>query len=117
MGKILGIDLGTTNSAMAVLEGGTPTTIVNAEGDRTTPSVVGFRAEGDRIVGKAAKNQAVTNPKNTVDVYKRQALRALISSGCPFRRLATVEQSCPSCWASCSCQQLTACFRRPSPML
>ena len=52
MSKILGIDLGTTNSAMAVLEGGTPTTIVNAEGDRTTPSVVGFRAEGDRIVGK-----------------------------------------------------------------
>jgi len=71
MGKILGIDLGTTNSAMAVLEGGTPTTIVNAEGDRTTPSVVGFRAEGDRIVGKAAKNQAVTNPKNTVFSIKR----------------------------------------------
>ena len=66
MGKILGIDLGTTNSAMAVLEGGQPTIIVNAEGDRTTPSVVGFRSEGDRIVGKAAKNQAVTNPKNTV---------------------------------------------------
>ena len=71
MGKILGIDLGTTNSAMAVLEGGTPTTIVNAEGDRTTPSVVAFRAEGDRIVGKAAKNQAVTNPKNTVFSIKR----------------------------------------------
>ena len=71
MGKILGIDLGTTNSAMAVLEGGAPTTIVNAEGDRTTPSVVGFRAEGDRIVGKAAKNQAVTNPKNTVFSIKR----------------------------------------------
>ena len=71
MSKILGIDLGTTNSAMAVLEGGTPTTIVNAEGDRTTPSVVGFRADGDRIVGKAAKNQAVTNPKNTVFSIKR----------------------------------------------
>ena len=71
MSKILGIDLGTTNSAMAVLEGGSPTTIVNAEGDRTTPSVVGFRAEGDRIVGKAAKNQAVTNPKNTVFSIKR----------------------------------------------
>ncbi len=71
MSKILGIDLGTTNSAMAVLEGGAPTTIVNAEGDRTTPSVVGFRAEGDRIVGKAAKNQAVTNPKNTVFSIKR----------------------------------------------
>ena len=71
MGKILGIDLGTTNSAMAVLEGGQPTIIVNAEGDRTTPSVVGFRSEGDRIVGKAAKNQAVTNPKNTVFSIKR----------------------------------------------
>ncbi len=71
MSKILGIDLGTTNSAMAVLEGGAPTTIVNAEGDRTTPSVVAFRAEGDRIVGKAAKNQAVTNPKNTIFSIKR----------------------------------------------
>ena len=71
MGKILGIDLGTTNSAMAVLEGGEPTIIVNAEGDRTTPSVVGFRADGDRIVGKAAKNQAVTNPTNTVFSIKR----------------------------------------------
>ncbi len=71
MSKILGIDLGTTNSAMAVLEGGEPTIIVNAEGDRTTPSVVGFRQDGDRIVGKAAKNQAVTNPKNTVFSIKR----------------------------------------------
>ena len=69
--KILGIDLGTTNSAMAVFEGGNPTVIVNAEGDRTTPSVVGFRADGDRVVGKAAKNQAVTNPKNTVFSIKR----------------------------------------------
>ena len=71
MSKILGIDLGTTNSAMAVLEGGSPTIIVNAEGDRTTPSVVGFRADGDRVVVKAAKNQAVTNPKNTVFSIKR----------------------------------------------
>ncbi|MBQ9059393.1 MAG: molecular chaperone DnaK, partial [Atopobiaceae bacterium] len=71
MGKILGIDLGTTNSAMAVLEGGEPTIIVNAEGDRTTPSVVAFRPDGDRIVGKPAKNQAVTNPTNTVFSIKR----------------------------------------------
>ncbi|WP_428378848.1 molecular chaperone DnaK [Olsenella sp. Marseille-QA0557] len=69
--KILGIDLGTTNSAMAVLEGGEPTIIVNAEGDRTTPSVVAFRPDGDRIVGKAAKNQSVTNPTNTVFSIKR----------------------------------------------
>ena len=71
MSKSLGIDLGTTNSAMAVFEGGEPSIIVNAEGDRTTPSVVGFRADGDRIVGKAAKNQAVTNPTNTVFSIKR----------------------------------------------
>ncbi len=71
MCKILGIDLGTTNSAMAIFEGGEPTIIVNAEGDRTTPSVVGFRSDGDRIVGKAAKNQAVTNPTNTVFSIKR----------------------------------------------
>ena len=71
MAKILGIDLGTTNSAMAVMEGGEPTLIVNAEGDRTTPSVVGFRKDGERVVGKAAKNQAVTNPENTVSSIKR----------------------------------------------
>ncbi|KXB35407.1 molecular chaperone DnaK [Atopobium deltae] len=68
--KILGIDLGTTNSAMAVLEGGEPTIIVNAEGDRTTPSVVSFRSD-DRVVGKAAKNSAVANPRNTVFSIKR----------------------------------------------
>lgn len=71
MAKILGIDLGTTNSAMAVMEGGEPTIIVNSEGDRTTPSVVGFRKDGERVVGKAAKNQAVTNPENTVSSIKR----------------------------------------------
>ncbi len=71
MAKILGIDLGTTNSAMAVLEGGEPTIIVNAEGDRTTPSVVGFRSDGDRIVGKSAKNQAVIYPTSTVFSIKR----------------------------------------------
>ncbi len=71
MGKILGIDLGTTNSAMAVMEGNEPTILVNAEGDRTTPSVEGFRKDGERVVGKAAKNQAVTNPKNTVSSVKR----------------------------------------------
>ncbi len=71
MAKIIGIDLGTTNSAMAVLEGGEPTIIINAEGDRTTPSVVGFRKDGERVVGKAAKNQAVTNPENTISSIKR----------------------------------------------
>jgi len=71
MGKIIGIDLGTTNSAVAVLEGGEPSIIVNAEGDRTTPSVVAFRQDGERVVGKAAKNQAITNPENTIKSIKR----------------------------------------------
>ena len=71
MAKILGIDLGTTNSAMAVMEGSEPEILVNSEGDRTTPSVEGFRKDGERVVGKAAKNQAVTNPENTVSSVKR----------------------------------------------
>jgi molecular chaperone DnaK len=69
--KVLGIDLGTTNSCMAVMEGGQPTVIPNAEGGRTTPSVVAFTKTGERLVGSAAKRQAVTNPKNTVFSIKR----------------------------------------------
>jgi molecular chaperone DnaK len=71
MGKTIGIDLGTTNSCMAVLEGGEPTVIENAEGGRTTPSVVAFTESGDRLVGTVAKRQAVTNPENTVFSIKR----------------------------------------------
>jgi molecular chaperone DnaK len=71
MGKTIGIDLGTTNSCMAVLEGGEPTVIENAEGGRTTPSVVAFTASGERLVGTVAKRQAVTNPTNTVFSIKR----------------------------------------------
>ncbi|MGB4574268.1 MAG: molecular chaperone DnaK, partial [Kiritimatiellia bacterium] len=71
MSKVLGIDLGTTNSCMAVMEGGQPTVIPNAEGGRTTPSVVAFTKTGERLVGSAAKRQAVTNPKNTVFSIKR----------------------------------------------
>src|SRR5207344_3247682 len=71
MGKIIGIDLGTTNSCMAVLEGGEPTVIENAEGGRTTPSVVAFAPSGERLVGTVAKRQAVTNPTNTVFSIKR----------------------------------------------
>ena len=71
MGKTIGIDLGTTNSAMAVLEGGEPTVIENAEGGRTTPSVVAFTQGGERLVGTVAKRQAVTNPQNTVFSIKR----------------------------------------------
>ena len=71
MGKIIGIDLGTTNSCVAVLEGGEPTIITNPEGGRTTPSVVGFTKDGERLVGQTAKRQAVTNPENTVFSIKR----------------------------------------------
>lgn len=71
MPKIIGIDLGTTNSAVAVMEGAEPEILVNAEGDRTTPSVVGFAKDNERTVGKAAKNKAVTNPENTVASVKR----------------------------------------------
>src|ERR687885_2012647 len=71
MAKTIGIDLGTTNSCMAVLEGGEPTVIENAEGGRTTPSVVAFTQSGERLVGTVAKRQAVTNPTNTVFSIKR----------------------------------------------
>ncbi len=71
MGKIIGIDLGTTNSCVAVMENGEPVVIQNSEGGRTTPSIVGFTAKGDRVVGLPAKNQMVTNPKNTVYSAKR----------------------------------------------
>ncbi len=71
MGKIIGIDLGTTNSCVAVMENGEPVVIQNSEGGRTTPSIVGFTSKGDRVVGAPAKNQMVTNPKNTVYSVKR----------------------------------------------
>ena len=71
MAKVIGIDLGTTNSCMAVIEGGEPTVIPNAEGGRTTPSVVAFSKDGQRLVGAPAKRQQVTNPENTVFSIKR----------------------------------------------
>ncbi|HPF18640.1 MAG TPA: molecular chaperone DnaK [Bacillota bacterium] len=71
MGKVIGIDLGTTNSCVAVLEGGEPTVITNAEGNRTTPSVVGFTKGGERLVGETAKRQAITNPERTISSIKR----------------------------------------------
>ncbi|HWE43616.1 MAG TPA: Hsp70 family protein, partial [Gemmatimonadaceae bacterium] len=69
--KVIGIDLGTTNSVVAVMEGGDPVVIPNAEGGRTTPSVVAFTKDGERLVGQVAKRQAVTNPQNTVFSIKR----------------------------------------------
>src|SRR6266545_4103424 len=71
MGKIIGIDLGTTNSCVAVMEGGQPTVIANQEGNRTTPSVVAFTKSGERLVGQVAKRQAITNPENTIFSIKR----------------------------------------------
>ena len=89
MSKIIGIDLGTTNSCVAVLEGGEPVVIPNAEGNRTTPSVVAFSKTGERMVGQVAKRQAVTNAERT-DVYKRQGEKVLICgpSGCGKSTLA-----------------------------
>ena len=72
MGKIIGIDLGTTNSCVSVIEGGEPVVIANAEGARTTPSVVAFTKDGERMVGQVAKRQAITNPDRTVASIKRE---------------------------------------------
>src|SRR4029453_10839973 len=71
MSKVIGIDLGTTNSVVAVMEGGEPAVVVNQEGRRTTPSVVGLTKDSERLVGQVAKRQAVTNPENTVFSIKR----------------------------------------------
>src|SRR6476620_7506497 len=71
MGKVIGIDLGTTNSCVAVMEGGEPVVIPNSEGSRTTPSVVAFTESGERLVGQIAKRQAITNPENTIFAIKR----------------------------------------------
>ena len=71
MGRAIGIDLGTTNSAVAVMQGGEPTIIANQEGTRTTPSIVAFTDKGERLVGQIAKRQAITNPENTIFSIKR----------------------------------------------
>jgi len=87
MGKIIGIDLGTTNSCVAVLEGGEPVVIQNSEGGRTTPSIVGFTSKGDRIVGQPAKNQMITNPENTVFSIKRFMGRRFAEVGNEMKRM------------------------------
>ncbi len=87
MGKIIGIDLGTTNSCVAVVEGGKPIVITNAEGGRTTPSVVGFTKDGQRLVGQLAKRQAVTNPTNTVFSIKRFMGRAYSEVGSEIKQV------------------------------
>ena len=77
MGKIIGIDLGTTNSCVAIMEGGEPKVLVNEEGARTTPSVVAYTKDGDRLVGQIAKRQAVTNPENTISSLTSSNLRPI----------------------------------------
>ncbi len=71
MGKIIGIDLGTTNSCVAIMDGTTPRVLENAEGDRTTPSIIAYTQDGETLVGQPAKRQAVTNPQNTLFAIKR----------------------------------------------
>ncbi|MDB6117607.1 MAG: dnaK 1 [Verrucomicrobiaceae bacterium] len=88
MSKILGIDLGTTNSCMAILEAGKPLVLENSEGARTTPSVVAFTKSGERVVGQAAKRQAITNPRNTVFSVKRLM-------GRKFSELSDVDKNVP----------------------
>ena len=90
MGKIIGIDLGTTNSCVAVMEGGQPVVIVNSDGARTTPSVVGFAKNGERLIGETAKRQAITNPdrtiidgieiRNVADYAKRSSNKYLVAT-------------------------------------
>ena len=81
MAKILGIDLGTTNSCMSVMDAGQPVVLENSEGARTTPSIVAFTKGGERVVGQAAKRQAVTNPKNTIFSVKRLIGRKFVEVG------------------------------------
>jgi molecular chaperone DnaK len=95
MGKIIGIDLGTTNSCVSVLEGGEPVVIQNSEGGRTTPSIVGFTSKGDRVVGQPAKNQMITNPENTIYSIKRFMGRSYSEVGSEMKRVPyhVVEQA------------------------
>jgi molecular chaperone DnaK len=86
MSKILGIDLGTTNCCAAVVEGASPRVIANREGSRTTPSIVGFTEDHDRLVGQIAKRQAITNPMNTVFAVKRLVGRKFDAEGRHARR-------------------------------
>ncbi|MBI4384396.1 MAG: Hsp70 family protein, partial [Nitrospinae bacterium] len=92
MGKVIGIDLGTTNSCVSVMEGGEPKVLPNSEGARTTPSMVGFAGDGERLVGQLAKRQAITNPENTIFSVKRFIGRKFASAeakksaaNCPFK--------------------------------
>src|SRR5437667_11927768 len=95
MARAVGIDLGTTNSVVAVLEGGDPTVVPNAEGSRTTPSVVGFSKTGEILVGEVAKRQAITNPDRTVRSIKRQMGRKDLSIEIDGKKWTPPELSAP----------------------
>src|SRR4028118_1733878 len=88
MGKVVGIDLGTTNSVVAVMEGGKPVVIANAEGMRTTPSVVGFSKDGERLVGQLARRQTISNPQNTFYAVKRYIGRNYAELSADSKRVA-----------------------------
>ena len=90
MGRIIGIDLGTTNSCVAVMDGEQPTVIPNTEGSRTTPSMVAFAQSGERLVGHIAKRQAITNPENTIFAVKRLMGRKLTDS-----EVQRIKETCP----------------------
>ena len=99
MAKVIGIDLGTTNSCVAVMEGGEPRVIANAEGSRTTPSVVAFTRDSERLIGAAAKRQAVTNPQNTIFSVKRFMGRRFSEVGSerslvPYKVISTGGDDC-----------------------
>ena len=89
MAKAIGIDLGTTNSVVAVMEGGKPTVVINSEGNRLTPSVVGFTSAGERLVGQLARRQAVLNPENTISSAKRFIGAALLKFSQSLRMCRT----------------------------
>ena len=100
MSKILGIDLGTTNSCMAVMENGKPVVIPNAEGNRTTPSIVAFTKSGERLVGEPAKRQAVTNPTATIYSIKRFMGRKFseVIEPVPYKVVSGKNGSEEQCW-------------------
>ena len=117
MGKIIGIDLGTTNSCVSVMDGGTAKVIENSEGDRTTPSIVAFTKDGEVLVGASAKRQSVTNPKNTFYAVKRLIGRKFTDA--KYRKTCTScrTASSPTTMATPGCRHPTArrWRRRKSP--
>jgi len=113
-GKVIGIDLGTTNSVVAVMENGQPTVIVNQEGSRITPSVAAFAKDGERLVGQVAKRQAITNPENTVFSIKRFMGRKFSEVSTELARVPykVVAHTNGDAWLTCGTRSIR---RRKSP--